>query len=198
MRFEVWPGLTPYEEGVLRMEAALAEVLAGGEERIILCEHAAVFTAGSSAEAGEVLDAGNIPVIATGRGGKTTYHGPGQRVIYPIVWLGDKDIRAYIRRLQHWVIAVLADLGVEGLITDDVGIWAGDAKIAAIGVRVRKWVAYHGVAINVAPDLSAFGRIKPCGLDKPVTSLKQLGVITDMETVDGLLRKHVGLVLPPA
>jgi lipoyl(octanoyl) transferase len=207
MHFEVWPGLMPYKEGVRRMEAALAEVLAGGPERVIFCEHAAVFTAGSSAEASEVLNAGEIPVIASGRGGRTTYHGPGQRVVYPVVRLGDKDIRAYIRRLQGWVIAVLGDLGVEGKITDDVGVWVERdlglgtrdlEKIAAIGVRVRRWVAYHGVAINVAPDLAAFGRIKPCGLDKPVTSLKALGVDADMAAVDGLLRKHSTMILPPA
>jgi lipoyl(octanoyl) transferase len=214
MHFEVWPGLMPYEEGVRRMEAALAEVLAGGPERIIFCEHAAVFTAGSSAEASEILNAGEIPVIASGRGGRTTYHGPGQRVVYPVVRLADKDIRAYIRRLQGWVIAVLGDLGVEGLVTDDVGVWVKTgsqdhritglqkkedlAKVAAIGVRVRRWVAYHGVAINVAPDLAAFGRIRPCGLDKPVTSLKALGVAADMAAVDGLLRKHSTMILPPA
>jgi lipoyl(octanoyl) transferase len=196
MKFEVWPGLTPYDEGVRHMETALAEVLAGGPERVILCEHAPVFTAGSSAEAGEVLDAGSIPVIATGRGGKTTYHGPGQRVAYPVVRLGDKDIRAYIRRLQGWVMAVLEELGGEGAITDDVGVWVGDAKIAAIGVRVRRWVAYHGVALNIDPDLTVFERIRPCGLDKPVTSLQALGLAADMAAVDDLLRKHAGLLLP--
>lgn len=197
MQFETWPGLTPYEQGVLRMEETLADVLAGGPEKVIFCEHAPVFTAGSSAEAGEVLNPGDIPVLTTGRGGKTTYHGPGQRVVYLVVRLEDRDIRAYIKRLQMWMVAVLADLGVKGEITDDVGVWVGEAKIAAIGVRVRKWVAYHGVALNVAPDLGAYARIRPCGLDKPVTSLAALGVVADMEAVDALLVKHAGLLLPP-
>jgi lipoyl(octanoyl) transferase len=208
MQFEVWPGLVGYEDGIARMELALAEVLAGGPERIIFCEHAAVFTTGSSAEASEVLSAGEIPVVSSGRGGRTTYHGPGQRVVYPVVRLGDRDVRAYIRRLQEWVCAMLDELGVEGKITDDVGVWVdmdsrlrGNgaenlAKIAAIGVRVRRWVAYHGVAINVEPDMSAFGRIRPCGLDKPVTSLAALGVEANMAMVDGLLRKHAGLLTP--
>ncbi|HEX2858731.1 MAG TPA: lipoyl(octanoyl) transferase LipB [Alphaproteobacteria bacterium] len=179
------------------MEETLADVLAGGPEKVIFCEHAPVFTAGSSAEAGEVLNPGDIPVLTTGRGGKTTYHGPGQRVVYLVVRLEDRDIRAYIKRLQMWMVAVLADLGVKGEITDDVGVWVGEAKIAAIGVRVRKWVAYHGVALNVAPDLGAYARIRPCGLDKPVTSLAALGVVADMEAVDALLVKHAGLLLPP-
>jgi lipoyl(octanoyl) transferase len=215
MRFETWPALTPYAEGLAKMEAAVAEVLAGGPERLIFCEHAPVFTTGTSADPGELLNPGDIPVIDSGRGGKTTYHGPGQRVVYPILRLHDRDLRAYIKRLQAWLIATLADLDLRAFATDDIGVWLNAsnpsavipaeagmhvpddvAKIAAIGIRIRQWVAFHGIALNVNPDLANFQRIKPCGLDKPVTSLYALGLQTTLAEIDTLLKKHSPILLP--
>lgn len=191
--------LTPYAEALKLQEDAVAEVLAGGPERAYFVEHPPCFTTGSSASPSELLNVGDIPVIPTGRGGKTTYHGPGQRVVYVIKDLRQsKDLRAYIASLQQWLISSLAELGVEAFTTDDVGVWVeqaagsrqqGAGKIAAIGVRVHKWVAYHGVALNVNPDLTAYQRIIPCGLAKPVTSLHALGVKATMQEVDEVLVK---------
>lgn len=175
----------------------MEDVLSGGGQRVIFLEHPPVFTLGSGADAAtELLETGSIPTVETGRGGKTTYHGPGQRVAYVIRDLRTrKDIRAHIHDLQNWLIASLADLGVKAHTTDDVGVWVstpqGDAKIAAIGVRVRKWVAFHGIALNVEPDLSAYKRIVPCGLNLPVTSLRALGIGATMQQVDGALAKNL-------
>lgn len=202
------PSLTPYAEALALQEAAVAEVLAGGPERAYFVEHPPCFTTGTGAMPSELLDVGGIPVIPTGRGGKTTYHGPGQRVVYVIKDLREtRDLRAHITNLQQWLIASLAELGVEAFATDDVGVWvrqaaggrqqeAGekDSKIAAIGVRVRKWVAYHGIALNVNPDMTAYSRIVPCGLTKPVTSLAALGCGVSMADVDKALVRNLGIL----
>ena len=188
-----WPGLTPYQTGLARQAEAVESVLNGGPEHAFFLEHSPVFTTGTSASPSELLKTGDIPVVATGRGGKTTYHGPGQRVVYLTLDLAqrDRDLRAYVKSLQDWLIASLADLGVQAHTTDDVGVWvntlAGEAKIAAIGVRVRKWVTFHGIALNVNPSLSAYDRIVPCGLHKPVTSLHALGKPLSMAEVDAAL-----------
>ncbi len=176
-----------YTTALKRQEAAVAHCLQTGAETLFLAEHAPVFTLGSSAQPADVLDAGSVPVVTTGRGGQVTYHGPGQRVVYPILNLNTrtKDVRWYVRTLQHWIIDILATYNIEGHITDDVGVWVDDAKIAAIGIRVRKWVTFHGFALNVTPDLTMYQRIIPCGLaDKPVTSMQQLGASVTFEALD--------------
>jgi lipoyl(octanoyl) transferase len=186
---------TPYEEALLQQEAAVAHVLKGGGERLFFAEHPPVFTLGTSASAQDVLNAGDIPVLKTGRGGQVTYHGPGQRVVYPILDLRTRrqDLRWYVRQLQAWIVQTLGEFGVTGHITDDIGVWVetpdGLAKIAAIGIRVKKWVAFHGFALNVNPDLAMYQRIIPCGIsDKPVTSLQSLGVSATLEQVDSALQ----------
>ncbi len=178
------------------MEARAAAVAAGeAHELAWLLEHPPVYTAGTSAAPAELIEA-RFPVVTTGRGGRYTYHGPGQRVGYLMLDLGrrGRDVRRYVHALEGWVIAALGGLGVEGFTADGrVGIWTLDragreAKIGAIGVRVKRWVTLHGLAINVAPDLSHFDGIVPCGLpDYPVTSLAALGIDADLAAVDAAL-----------
>lgn len=192
-----WPGHTPYPAALAQMDVDVAAVLVGGQEQLIFCEHASVFTTGTGGDMiAEVLSAGDIPVFPTGRGGKTTYHGPGQRVVYPIINLAQRDmqdLKGYIAALQNVVIGALEDLGVQGTAKsgDELGVWVatpnGDAKIAAFGVRVRRWVAFHGLALNVNPNMEHFARILPCGLHKPVTSLHALGLTCSMDEVDEAL-----------
>lgn len=185
-----------YGAGVAAMEAhveAMHEGRAG--ELLWLVEHDHVYTAGTSASPDELLSAGGVPVVATGRGGRFTYHGPGQRVGYVMLDLKRRkpDVRVYVHDLEEWLIRALARLGVTGeRRCGRVGIWvetpAGEAKIAAIGVRVRRWVTYHGVALNVAPDLARFAGIVPCGLAGfGVTSLASLARPTDPAVVDAAL-----------
>lgn len=189
------PGLTPYDEALRIMEARAAAIAAGeARELIWLLEHPPVYTAGTSADPADLIDA-RFPVVPAGRGGRHTYHGPGQRVCYLMLDLNTRgrDVRCYVHALEGWVIAALASLGVRAFRAEGrVGIWTRDggaeAKIGAIGVRVRRWVTLHGVAINVAPDLSHFGGIVPCGLpDFAVTSLADLGVAAAMAEVDRAL-----------
>ena len=183
--WKVSPGLTEWPEAFATMEARVAEIAAGAsQEQIWLLEHPPLYTAGTSADPAELLDP-RFPVYAAGRGGRYTYHGPGQRVGYVMLDLGNRgrDVRAYVYALEGWVIAALTELGVESWRADGrVGIWTLDqgreAKIGAIGVRIRRWVSFHGFAINASPDLSHFGGIVPCGLPEfPVTSLAALGEI---------------------
>lgn len=208
MKIEKWPGLTPYTKGVRLMEDAVAEVLAGGEDRLIFCEHAPVLTVGTSGKASDVHEAGGIPVVDSGRGGQVTYHGPGQRVVYPIVNLKGplpfkEDVRAYVRFLQEWLIASLQEFNINAYTNDDIGVWVNqdmatramlpERKIAAIGIRVRRWVAYHGIALNVAPDLKVYQKFTPCGItDRGVTSMADLGVDMDMDAVDAVLETTWG------
>lgn len=203
MRIETWPGLTDYAEGVARMEAAVAEVLAGGEERVVFCEHSPVLTVGSSGNAADAAGVEDIPVVETGRGGKVTYHGPGQRVVYLVVRLErwGKDVRGYVKWLQEWLQQSLKELSIETCFTDDIGVWTktsqGLEKIAAVGVRVRKGVAFHGVALNVDNDLGVYKRFVPCGIaDKGVTSLRALGFGGGMENVDGVLKAKLAGMMP--
>lgn len=200
IEWRVSPGLTPYDVALAEMEARAAAVLAGeARELIWLLEHPPVYTAGTSAAAGDLIDP-RFPVVATGRGGKYTYHGPGQRIVYMVLDLGrrGKDVRCFVHGVEGWVIAALAELGVSAFRAEGrVGIWTCDgpdggrgpeAKIGAIGVRVRRWITLHGLAVNVAPDLSHFGGIVPCGLaDYPVTSLKSLERKADLATFDAAL-----------
>ncbi len=195
IEWRVSPGLSPYAETLAAMEARAAAVLAGTERELgWLLEHPPVYTAGTSADPAELVDP-RFPVIATGRGGRYTYHGPGQRVGYMMLNLDcrGRDVRAYVHALEGWVIAALARLGVAAFRADGrVGIWTLDqgreAKIGAIGVRVRRWVTLHGFAVNVDPDLAHFGGIVPCGLpDFPVTSLAALGIDATLATFDAAL-----------
>ena len=195
IEWRVSPGLSPYTETLAAMEARAAAVLAGSARELVwLLEHPPVYTAGTSADPAELVDA-RFPVIATGRGGRYTYHGPGQRVGYLVLDLGrrGRDVRAYVHALEGWVIAALAELGVDAFRADGrVGIWTLDgkreAKIGAIGVRVRRWVTLHGFAVNVDPDLAHFSGIVPCGLpDFAVTSLAALGIDADLATFDAAL-----------
>ncbi len=190
----------PYEDAVATMEARAAAVLAGeARELIWLLEHPPIYTAGTSADPADLLDP-RFPVHKTGRGGKYTYHGPGQRIGYVVLDLGrrGRDIRTYVHALENWVIAALSRIGIHAYpVPDRIGIWTRDggveAKIGAIGVRVRKWVTLHGFSVNIAPDLAHFGGIVPCGLpDYPVTSVAKLGKTADFATFDAALALHTG------
>jgi len=177
-----------------KQEATVQTVFDGGKEKIFMVEHHPVYTAGSSAADDEHLKINDIPVVSAGRGGRYTYHGPGQRVVYPILDLRNRgrDLRKYICDLQKWLINTLAEFGIEAYAADEIGVWVktpkGEAKIAAIGVRVRKWIAFHGIALNVDPNLEHFKGIIPCGImTKGVTSMRELGFEGTLEDVDKVL-----------
>ncbi len=197
----------PYPEAVEAMEGRVAAIRkGGGREMAWLLEHPPIFTAGTSAKNEELINAGAFPVYATGRGGRHTYHGPGQRVVYVMLDLRRRDpdihapdIHAYVRNLEEWLIKTLARFGLSAeRRRGRVGIWvvrgpgaaqAGEVKIAAIGVRVRQGVSYHGVSINVDPDLDHYAGIVPCGIkDFGVTSLADLGIGATMAEVDEALK----------
>jgi lipoyl(octanoyl) transferase len=193
-RFEDTP--VPYQEAVEQMEARVARIRAGtAPELVWMLEHPPLYTAGTSAVADDLLEA-RFPVHRTGRGGQFTYHGPGQRVGYVMLDLKRRrpDVRAFVHDLQEWLIRALARFNIGGERREGrVGIWVadagGEAKIAAIGVRVRQWVTFHGVALNVEPDLSHYEGIVPCGVrEHGVTSMAALGVTASMEEVDMALR----------
>ena len=195
IEWQVSPGLTPYDEALATMEARAAAVQAGeARELIWLLEHPPIYTAGTSAQADDLIDP-RFPVVATGRGGKYTYHGPGQRIVYLVLDLNarGRDVRCFVHGVEGWVIAALERLGVAAFRAEGrVGIWTRDggseAKIGAIGVRVRRWITMHGLAVNVAPDLAHFGGIVPCGLPEyPVTSLAALGRDARLATFDAAL-----------
>jgi lipoyl(octanoyl) transferase len=198
------PGLVPYEEAVAAMEARVAAIhAASAPEMVWLLEHPPLYTAGTSARSADLVEPGLFPVHRTGRGGQYTYHGPGQRIAYVMLDLKARggDIRLYVRMLEGWLIRALAQLGVRGERREGrVGIWVAGAdgsesKIAALGVRVRHWVSYHGIALNVAPDLAHYRGIVPCGVTAHgVTSLAALGVPVGMDEVDAALRKAFGEV----
>jgi lipoyl(octanoyl) transferase len=187
------PAPVPYEEAMRVMDARVEAIASrDASECVWLLEHPPLYTAGTGAKAEELLDAGRFPVYRTGRGGRFTYHGPGQRVAYVMLHLGTRgrDVRAYVTALEDWLILSLARLGVKGERRDGaIGIFVGPAKIASIGVRVRRWVSFHGVSLNVDPELEHFAGIVPCGLqDVPVTSLAALGTPADMAAADQALR----------
>lgn len=195
----VSPGLTPYPEAMAAMEARVARIIAGeAAEQVWLLEHPPLYTAGTSARDADLLDPGRLPLFRTGRGGQITYHGPGQRIAYAMLHLGRRGLgpREYVELLERWLITALTELGVDAVSRRErVGIWVphGDGredKIAAIGVRVRRGVAFHGVALNVAPDLSHYESIVPCGIrEHGVTSLAALGRPVAMPAVDQALRR---------
>ena len=199
-------GFLPYPEAVAEMEAR-AEAIRRGEagERVWLVEHPPIYTAGTSARDDDLLDA-RFPVFKTGRGGQFTYHGPGQRVAYVMLDLKRRkpDVRDYVHNLEEWLIKTLAKCNVKGERRDGrVGIWVAreggrEDKIAAIGVRVRRWVTFHGVSLNVDPDLSHFTGIVPCGIaEHGVTSLADLGLPVSMEDADVALKAAFREVFGP-
>jgi lipoyl(octanoyl) transferase len=198
-------GLVAYERALGVMEArvqALHEGRAG--ELVWLLEHPPLLTAGTSAQPTDLLEPTRFPVHQTGRGGKFTYHGPGQRVAYAVLDLKRRrqDLRWYVHSLEEWLIRTLAGFGIRGERRDGrIGIWVvmpdgGERKIGAIGVRVRRWIAYHGIALNVAPELGHFQAIVPCGIaDFGVTSLAELGVEASLAEVDRALAREFGALL---
>jgi lipoyl(octanoyl) transferase len=201
VQFVTLPNLSRYEDTVKLMEDRVTNLLNKSSSEIIyLVEHQDVYTAGTSFKNDELLNPRDVPVIYTNRGGKFTYHGPGQRIIYPILDLASKrrqkDLKLYIRLLEEWIINSLLYFGIKAFtINDLVGIWVKEhgvpTKIASIGVRIKKWVTYHGVAVNIATNLDLFLGIIACGLkDMPVTSLKELGVNITLEQFDEVLKKQ--------
>ena len=191
----------PYEAAVEAMDARVAAILDGrAPEAVWLLEHPPLYTAGTSATPEELIEPSRLPVFRTGRGGRFTYHGPGQRVAYAMLDLSirGRDVRAFVHALESWLIAALAELGVEGEAHDgQIGVFVGEAKIASIGIRIRHWVSFHGVSLNVDPDLEHFAGIVPCGLEAPVTSLAALGASTNMQHVDAALRAAFEEALGP-
>lgn len=183
----------PYPQAVASMDAR-ADAIARGEasECVWLLEHPSLYTAGTSAAPQELLVPDRLPVFDSGRGGRFTYHGPGQRVAYVMLDLSarGRDVRAFVAALEAWMLATLARLAVKGeRMPGQIGVFVNGAKIASIGVRVRRWVSLHGVSINVDPDLSHFAGIVLCGVaGAAVTSLAALGAETDMDKVDAALR----------
>jgi lipoyl(octanoyl) transferase len=201
----------PYPEAAAAMEARAADIATGrAGELVWLLEHPPLYTSGTSGKNDDLLDA-RFPLFTTGRGGQLTYHGPGQRVAYVMLDLKRRrpDVRAYVAGLEEWIIRTLAAFNVRGERREDrVGVWVKrpdkgidhEDKIAAIGVRLRKWVSFHGIAINVEPDLSHFSAIVPCGVADPrygVTSLVDLGHPVTMEDVDIALRQAFAEVFGP-
>jgi lipoyl(octanoyl) transferase len=191
------PGLVGYREAETAMEARATAIAAGrAGELVWLLEHPPLYTAGVSAKPGDLLDPERFPVFRSGRGGQFTYHGPGQRVAYVMLDLSARrrDVHAFVGALQAWIIEALARLGVKGEVREGrVGVWVrrpdGEDKVAAIGVKLRRWASFHGVSLNVDPDLTHFGGIVPCGVtEHGVTSLAALGAPATMAAADAALR----------
>ncbi len=201
------PGLVPYTEALDFMDARAGDIADGrADEAVWLLEHPPLYTAGTSASAADLTDPDRFPVHKAGRGGQYTYHGPGQRVVYVMLNVGQRgrDVRCFVRDLENWTIATLAEFGVSGEIRPGrVGVWVvrpdrapsadgspAEDKIAAIGIRLRRWVSLHGLSINVEPDLGHFSGIVPCGIrDHGVTSLVDLGLPVTMADLDAALRR---------
>ena len=188
----------PYADALAEMEGRAAAVRAGtARELVWLLEHPPLFTAGTSADPAELFNPMDLPVFQAGRGGRYTYHGPGQRIVYAILDLEKrgKDIRRFVHCLEGWMIDSLAELGISAhRAPGRIGIWVGDGareeKIGALGVRVKRWVTLHGFAINVAPELSHFSGIVPCGLSEfGVTSIEKEGKQIALERVDAALKR---------
>lgn len=202
VRWHIQDGLTPYEDALSFMEREATKIANGeSDEMIWLVEHPPLYTAGTSANADDLVSPDRFDVFHTGRGGEYTYHGPGQRVAYVMLDLKRRkqDVRAFISALEAWIIATLADMNIRGERREDrVGVWVqrpektrmpdgsmNEEKIAAIGIRLRKWVSFHGIAINVEPNLEHFSGIVPCGEQKyGVTSLVDLGLPVTMDDLD--------------
>ncbi|WP_085891969.1 lipoyl(octanoyl) transferase LipB [Roseovarius litorisediminis] len=210
MQWHVSKGLVPYKQAVAAMEDRVARIARGdAPEAIWLLEHPALYTAGTSAKPADLTDPDRFPVHISQRGGQYTYHGPGQRVVYVMLDVGrrGRDVRRFVQQLEEWVIATLDEFNVQGEIREGrVGVWVTrddkpltasgakqEDKIAAIGIRLRKWVSFHGISINVEPDLDHFTGIVPCGItDHGVTSLVDLGLPVTMDDVDVALKRRFG------
>ena len=197
IEWRVTPGLTPYEEALAQMEARAAAIRDGtARELIWLLEHPPLYTAGTSADPAELFNPQGFPVHAAGRGGRYTYHGPGQRVGYLMIDLDrrGRDVRRFVHGLESWLIDSLADLGIAAHRSPGrIGIWVNrngsESKIGALGLRVRRWVTMHGFSVNLAPELSHFSGIVPCGItDSQVTSLNEMGVADSQPRFDLALR----------
>ncbi|WP_276202389.1 lipoyl(octanoyl) transferase LipB [Ruegeria marisrubri] len=215
MEWKITDGLTDYDQAVAFMEERVAAIAAGeAEECIWLLEHPPLYTAGTSARREDLTDPDRFPVYESKRGGQYTYHGPGQRVVYVMLDVGKRghDVRRFVQQLEEWVIAALAEFNLRGEIREGrVGVWVqrkdkpltaagkpAEDKIAAIGIRLRKWVSFHGISINVEPDLDHFSGIVPCGIsDYGVTSLVDLGLPVTMADVDVALRKTFDQIFQP-
>ncbi|MFA6122462.1 MAG: lipoyl(octanoyl) transferase LipB [Sphingomonas sp.] len=210
IEWRIAPGPVPYEDAIAEMEVRAAAIAAGtAREMIWLLEHPPIYTGGTSADPAELRDP-HFPVVQTGRGGRYTYHGPGQRIGYVLLDLNrrGRDVRRFVHALEGWVIETLGDLGIVAFRAPGrVGIWTNipdlaipggvaEAKIGAIGVRVRRWVTLHGFSVNLSPNLAHFGGIVPCGLaDYAVTSAEMLGCTTDFATFDAALASRFGAFL---
>ena len=204
IEWRVSPGLVPYPDALAEMEARAAAIRAGeAGELIWLLEHPPLYTAGTSADAAELFNPEGYPVYAAGRGGRYTYHGPGQRVGYLMLDLDrrGRDVRRFVHALEGWLIDSLADLGVAAHRSPGrIGIWVdrgvgGEAKVGALGLRVKRWVTLHGFSVNLAPRLADFSGIVPCGIaDAPVTSLAEMGV-ADHARFDLALRERFAAFL---
>ena len=211
VEWRVSDSLVSYEEAVAAMEARATAIAAGAAPELVwLLEHPPLYTAGTSAKAADVIDA-RFPVHESGRGGQMTYHGPGQRIAYVMIDLKRRapDVRSFVVTLEEWIIRALASFNVVGERRDErIGVWVrrpdkGDKyedKIAAIGIRVKQWVTLHGMAFNVAPDLSHFSGIVPCGVSENrygVTSLRDLGIPASLTDVDEVLRREFEKLFGP-
>lgn len=206
IEWQISEGLVPYPEAVAKMEARAAAIAEGTESELIwFLEHPPLYTAGTSSKPADLKDSERFPVFEAKRGGQYTYHGPGQRVVYVMLDLNKrgKDVRAFVEKLENWVISTLDRFNVKGEIRPGrVGVWVerpekprllngevAEDKIAAIGIRLRKWVSFHGISINVEPDLTHFDGIVPCGItDFGVTSLVDLGLPVTMADLDVALK----------
>lgn len=210
VEWRVEPGLTDYEPAVAFMEERVKAIAEGREAELVwLVEHPPLYTAGTSADANDLVEPDRFPVYQTGRGGQYTYHGPGQRVAYVMLDLErrGKDIRAFVAALERWLIGALASFNVRGERREDrVGVWvrrpdkggSAEDKIAAIGIRVRRWVTFHGISLNVEPNLDHFAGIVPCGIrGHGVTSLVDLGLPVTMEDADAALKASFVEVFGP-
>ena len=198
IEWRVSPGLTPYPEALAEMEERAAAIRAGeARELIWLLEHPPLYTAGTSADPAELFNPAGFPVYAAGRGGRYTYHGPGQRVGYLLLDLDrrGRDVRRFVCALEEWLIATLAALGVAARRAPGrIGIWVdhdgSEAKVGALGLRIRRWVTMHGFAVNLSPELSHFSGIVPCGIAEfPVTSLGEMGLADIQPRFDLALRR---------
>lgn len=203
--WHVSENLVPYPEALEVMEQRALQIRdKNAAELVWLLEHPPLYTAGTSAKQEDVLNASLCPVYQTGRGGQVTYHGPGQRIVYLMLDLKKRipDVHAYVRNLEHWLILTLAEFKIHAECRRGrAGLWVVDPKtgaenkIAALGIRIRKWVTFHGIALNVNPDLSYYQGIIPCGIrGHGVTSMHQLGVLATMTEVDAALKKHFDCV----